>query len=96
MRNARDKSTPTIAQPDAGAEPGDLKAPAVASAAAQDRALSTRQLAWRRFKRHKLAMISAFRFLLLMKAPRIASSFPTPATSVPTVTMGVMLPFSHR
>jgi len=60
MRNARDKSTPTIAQPDAGAEPGDLKAPAVASAAAQDRALSTRQLAWRRFKRHKLAMISAF------------------------------------
>ena len=42
-------------------EPQDIgeSAPEPWIASAAERALSTRQLAWRRFRRHKLAMVSA-------------------------------------
>src|SRR5690242_7556433 len=46
--------------PPAGGAP-----PEVTYRGAADRALSTRQLAWRRFRRHKLAMASAVVLLIL-------------------------------
>src|SRR5437899_12625561 len=46
---------------------------------AAERALSTRQLAWRRFRRHKLAMISAV-VLILLALMAIFAKFISPYT----------------
>ncbi len=53
--------------PGSGGEgpPSEAVPPEVTYRGAADRALSTRQLAWRRFRRHKLAMASAIILVLL-------------------------------
>jgi len=58
-----DKATPTAASPVSPAEAGPTGVGVTVGV--QDRALSTRQLAWRRFKRHKPAVISAAVLLIL-------------------------------
>jgi peptide/nickel transport system permease protein len=57
---------PAAAQPLPTEAPG--RGPDVAQKAAADRVLTTRQLAWRRFKRHKLAIASSIILVLLALA----------------------------
>jgi peptide/nickel transport system permease protein len=63
MPDASEGSTPTLAQGAVAAGPSGPPEPIVS--APEDRALSTRQLAWRRFKRHKLAVASAVVLILI-------------------------------
>ena len=70
MPSAREAATPTLGASDAPASPEH--GPGTVRVGSQDRALSTRQLAWRRFKRHKLAMASA---VVLVKSRSPASKF---------------------
>jgi peptide/nickel transport system permease protein len=62
----RDTTTRPVASPQGGlTEPADHAPDVVVSPWGDDRALSTKQLAWRRFKRHKPAMVSAVVLLIL-------------------------------
>jgi len=74
MREVREEEqaeNPTIAAPAPPAEP-EAGPGEIAPAAVRDRALSTRQLAWRRFKRHKLAIASGIVLLLIALATILA------------------------
>ena len=70
MPSAREAATPTLGASDAPASPEH--GPGTVRVGSQDRALSTRQLAWRRFKRHKLAMASGIILLLITLATILA------------------------
>src|SRR6266536_2046864 len=72
MPDPHERTTTTVA---AGAAVGEAAGAGLVSVAAADRALSTRQLAWRRFKRHRLAMGSSVVLVVIAVAAIVIPFF---------------------